>query len=104
MKKTSIAIAAFALVIASGCKNQSDTTTASAPGTTSSTAVSASQTSLSPEDLGELGAKIKKSPSDAQKLLSEKGLTVQSFEQQVRQVAQDPEASKRYAAAYKKAT
>jgi hypothetical protein len=104
MKKTSIAIAAFALVIASGCKNQSDTTTASAPDTTSSTtAISASQTSLSPEDLGELGAKIKKSPGDAQKLLSEKGLTVQSFEQQVRQVAQDPEASKRYAAAYKKA-
>ena len=104
MKNTSIAIAAFALVIASGCKNQSDTTT-SAPGTTSSTtAVSASQTSLSPEDLGELGAKIKKSPGDAQKLLSDKWLTVQSFEQQVRQVAQDPEASKRYAAAYKKAT
>ena len=53
--------------------------------------------------LGELGAKIKKNPDDAQKLLSEKGLTTQSFEQQVRQVSQDPEASKRYAAAYKKA-
>jgi hypothetical protein len=36
--------------------------------------------------------------------LSEKRLTTQSFEQQVRQVAQDPEASKKYAAAYKKAT
>lgn len=106
MKKTSIAIAAFALVVASGCKNQPDTTTASAPGSTSSstTAVTTSQSTLSPEDLGELGAKIRKNPGDAQKLLSEKGLTQQSFEQQVRQVAQDPEASKRYAAAYKKAT
>jgi hypothetical protein len=105
MKKTSIAVAAFALVIASGCKNQSDTTTASAPGSTGdTTASSASQSALSPEDLGALGAKIKKNPGDAQKLLSEKGLTQQSFEQQVRQVAQDPEASKRYAAAYKSAT
>ncbi len=103
MKKTSIAIAAFALVLAFGCKNQSDTTTASAPGATNSTSVS-SASALSPEELGELGAKIKKNPDDAQKLLSAKGLTAQSFEQQVRQVAQDPEASKRYTAAYKKAT
>jgi hypothetical protein len=104
MKNTSIVIAAFALVLASGCKNQSSTT-ASAPGSTDTTsASSASQSTLSPEDLGELGAKIKKNPADAQKLLSAKGLTEQSFEQQVRQVAQDPEASKRYAAAYKKAT
>ena len=104
MKNTSIVIAAFALVLASGCKNQSDTTTASAPGSTNTSASSASQSTLSPEDLGELGAKIKKNPADAQKLLSAKGLTEQSFEQQVRQVAQDPEASKRYTAAYKKAT
>src|SRR6476469_3911779 len=101
MKNTSIAIAALGLVLVFGCKNQSDTTTSSsASGSTSTAATSASQSSLSPEELGELGAKIKKSPDDAQKLLSAKGLTAQSFEQQVRQVAQDPEASKRYAAAY----
>lgn len=106
MKNTSIAIAGLALVLAFGCKNQSDTTTSSAAGSTSTnaSASSSSQATLSPEDLGELGAKIKKNPNDAQKLLSEKGLTTESFEQQVRQVAQDPEASKRYAAAYKKAT
>lgn len=101
MKKTSIAIAAFALVLAFGCKNQSGTT-APAPGSTDSTSASSAPT-LSPEELGDLGAKIRKNPDDAQKLLSAKGLTQQSFEQQVRQVAQDPEASKRYAAAYKKA-
>ena len=104
MTKTTIAIA-FALVIGAGCKNQSNTSTAPATDTTGgTTASSAAQSTLSPEELGELGAKIKKNPGDAQKLLSAKGLTVQSFEQQVRQVAQDPEASKKYAAAYKKAT
>lgn len=104
MKNASIAIA-LALVLASGCRKQSETTASSASGSTPGTsASSSSQATLSPEDLGELGAKIKKHPGDAQKLLSEKGLTEQSFEQQVRQVAQDPEASKRYAAAYKKAT
>lgn len=106
MKNTSIAIAGLALVLTFGCKNQSDKTISSAAGstTTNTSASSASQSALSPEDLGELGAKIKKNPNDAEKLLSEKGLTAQTFEQQVRQVAQDPEASKRYAAAYKKAT
>ncbi|HEY3056405.1 MAG TPA: hypothetical protein VGK31_10800 [Thermoanaerobaculia bacterium] len=101
MKKTSIAIAALALVLAFGCKNQS-TTTASTPANNNPTSVS--QNSLSPEQLGELGAKIKKNPNDAQKLLSEQGLTEESFEKQIRQVAQDPDASKRYTAAYKKAS
>jgi hypothetical protein len=104
MKNTSIAIAGLALVLTFGCKNQTDTTTSSATGSTTTNTSASSSSSLSPEDLGELGAKIKKSPNDAEKLLSAKGLTAQSFEQQVRQVAQDPEASKRYAAAYKKAT
>ncbi len=104
MKKISIAAAAFTLVFAFGCKNQSNTTTESSTPAGTSSVSSTSQTSLSPEELGALGAKIKKTPDDAQKILSEKGLTEQSFEQQVRQVAQDPEASKKYAAAYKKAT
>jgi hypothetical protein len=101
MKKTSIAIAALTLVLAFGCKKQS-TTTASTPASDYQTSVS--QNTLTPEQLGELGAKIKKNPDDAQKLLSEKGLTEESFEKQIRQVAQDPDASKRYTAAYKKAS
>ena len=102
MKKASLITAVLALVLAFGCKNQS-ATSASTPAS-NSPATSVSQNSLSPEKLGELGAKIKKNPNDAQKILSEQGLTEQSFEQQIRQVAQDPDASKRYAAAYKKAS
>jgi hypothetical protein len=100
MKKISIAIATLALILAFGCKNQSMTT--STPANNNPTSVS--QNTLTPEQLGELGAKIKKNPDDAQKLLSEKGLTEESFEKQIRQLAQDPDASKRYAAAYKKAS
>jgi UDP-N-acetylglucosamine:LPS N-acetylglucosamine transferase len=103
MKKISIVIAAMALVLTFACKNQSSTN-ASAPDSNNNAATSVSQNSLTPEQLGELGAKIKKSPNDAQKLLSEQGLTQESFEKQIRQVAQDPDASKRYAAAYKKAS
>ncbi|HEX8411483.1 MAG TPA: hypothetical protein VF883_21680 [Thermoanaerobaculia bacterium] len=61
-----------------------------------------SQAQLTPEELGELGARIKATPSDAQKLLAGKGLNEQSFEQAIRKVAENPEESKRYAAAFKK--
>jgi hypothetical protein len=102
MKKISIAIAALTLILAFGCKNQNQSNYAS---TNPNNSVSTQQTTnLSPEELGELGAKIKKHPNDAQKLLSEKGLTSQQFEQAVRKVAESPEDSKKYAAAYKKAS
>lgn len=104
MKKISIAAAAFTLVFALGCKNQPTTSSESSSPAATTSVSSTSATNLTPEELGQLGAKIKKTPDEAQKLLSEKGLTEQSFEQQVRQVAQDPEASRKYAAAYKKAT
>lgn len=100
MKKISLVIAAVALVWMVGCKNQSNNT-ASNSGNSASVA---QQSNLSPEELGELGAKIKKNPSDAEKLLSEKGLTQQQFEQAVRKVAESPDQSKRYAEAYKKAS
>jgi ABC-type enterochelin transport system substrate-binding protein len=103
MRRTSIAIAAIACILTFGCKNQASQSSASSSDTAAPTSVAA-QTNLTPEDLGELGAKIKKNPSDAQKLLSEKGLTEQSFEHAIRKVAESPEESKRYAAAYKKAS
>lgn len=53
------------------------------------------------EELGELGARIKKNPGDAAKLLSEKGLTEDSFEKAIRKVTEDKEASRRYAAAFR---
>ena len=103
MKKISLIIAAVALVWMFGCKNQSNNTASSATPDNSNASV-AQQSTLSPEELGELGAKIKKNPSDAEKLLSEKGLTQQQFEQAVRKVAESPDQSKRYAEAYKKAS
>jgi len=101
MKTISIAISVIALVLTFGCKKS--TANASAPASDNQGA-SVSQTNLTPEQLGELGAKITKSPRDALKILSDQGLTQQSFLQQMRHVTQDPEASKRYAAAYKKAS
>jgi hypothetical protein len=107
MKKTSIIIGALMLVLAVGCKNQNQqaATNPSSDSTISQPANNNVNTneSLTPEQLGELGAKIKKNPGDANKILSDAGLTQQSFEQQVRKVAEDPAASKRYAAAYKSA-
>lgn len=104
MKKISMILAAMALVWMLGCKNQSNNTASSSTPDNSSNTSVAQQSTLSPEELGELGAKIKKNPSDAEKLLSEKGLSQQQFEQAVRKVAESPDQSKRYAEAYKKAS
>jgi hypothetical protein len=98
MKKLSIAILALVLVV--GCKNKASTESTSATGNDKTVA----QANLTPEQLGELGAKITKNPGEAQKLLSDQGLTEDSFKQAVRKVAEDPAASKRYAEAYKKAS
>lgn len=86
-------------VALTACKNQPAATSAQ----NQQTSATAAQSTLTPEQLGELGAQIKKSPNDAQKLLTDRGLTEQSFEQAVRKVAEDPAASKRYTEAYHKA-
>ncbi|PYQ32939.1 MAG: hypothetical protein DMF57_11135 [Acidobacteria bacterium] len=98
MKKLSIAILALVLIV--GCKNKASTGSTSATGNDTTVA----QANLTPEQLGALGAKIAKNPGEAQKLLSEQGLTEDSFKQAVRKVSEDPAASKRYAEAYKKAS
>ncbi len=86
-------------MIACGGKEtaSSTTTTASQPATTAAS-------SITPEELGELGAKIRKEPGRANELLREKGLNQQTFETAIRDDTEDPAASKRYAAAYEKAT
>ena len=100
MKKTMIA--ALMLVAALGCKQKSSTSTA---GSTNSTpGVTEQSQSVTPEQLGEIGAQIKHHPSDANKILSDHGLTQASFEKAIRQVASDPAASRRYRDAYKKAS
>ena len=100
MKKATIAIAALTLVLTLGCKDKSKTASYSS----SQQPIATEQAqNLTPEQLGEIGAKIKKHPSDADKILSEHGLTQATFEKEIRQVASDPAASRRYRDAYKKA-
>lgn len=101
MRKTTIAFSvAIALLFA--CKNENAPASSATEPAQTQTTVAAS--TLTPEQLGELGAKIKRSPNDAEKLLQENGLTEQTFMQAVRKVAENPEESKRYTAAYKKAS
>ncbi len=59
---------------------------------------------MTPEQLGELGAQIRKNPNGAEALLTQHGLTKESFEAQIRKITENPDASKRYAEAYRKAS
>jgi hypothetical protein len=102
MKRLLIPAAIVTLVLAAGCKSNSSSTTASS-GNTDATSV-ASASSLSPEQLGTIGAQIKKTPNDADKILADHGLNEQSFASAVRKVSENPADAKRYAAAYKSAT
>ena len=102
MKKTFIAIAALTLVIAMGC-HKGSTNEAYSPSSEKSAVTENAAQNLTPEQLGEIGAKIKKNPSDASKILAEHGLTEASFEKEIRKVSSDPEASRRYRDAYNKA-
>ena len=88
------------LLAIAACKN--NTATPAAASTSGNTAVATSAPSLTPEQLGELGASIHKHPTEGAKILSDRGLTQEQFERAIRQVSSDPEASKRYAAAYKR--
>ena len=91
------------LALAPGCaQREKETTTVDAKGV-EQTKVESTEV-LTPEQLGELGAQIRKSPDRAKELLSDHGLDEKSFELQIRKVTEDPEASKRYTAAYKKAS
>ncbi len=106
MTKSTIlaALLAAMLALALACNKQNGTATGSSnnPTDTANGVASASAPSLTPEQLGELGAKIKAHPKDADRILSDAGLTASTFEAQIRKVSSDPAASKRYAAAYKR--
>jgi hypothetical protein len=99
MKKASIAIAALTLVLTFGCKQKSSS---EAYSPAQQPVATEQAQNLTPEQLGEIGAQIKKHPSDANKILSDHGLTEATFEKEIRRVASDPEASRRYRDAYKK--
>ena len=98
MRTTTIAAAALVLLSAIGCKNNATTasnastpsgSTAVATGTSSTPTVSANG-AITPEDLGTLGAQIRKQPNDADRLLAQRGLTRDTFEQAIRKVSEDP--------------
>jgi hypothetical protein len=105
MKTTFITLAISAVLVAGGCSKANQTATTSTSTTAgSSVAASANAPSMTPEQLGQLGALINKQPANADKLLADQGLTQESFESAIRKVSSDPAASKRYAAAYKSAS
>ena len=99
MKRTLISLTVL-LALAGGCKQKE---TASVSSDSKTVATTETKQALTPEQLGELGAKIEKTPDQAAALLSEHGLTEKTFEQEIRKITEDPEASKRYASAYEKA-
>ena len=52
---------------------------------------------ITPEELGELGARIRQDPARAEEFLSERGLTDESYEQAIREVSEDGDSARRYA-------
>ncbi|MBV8545878.1 MAG: hypothetical protein JO093_03340 [Acidobacteria bacterium] len=100
MRKTLLALTM--LVAIAACKNNTTTPATLSTPASGNAAVASSAPSLTPEQLGELGASIHKHPTEGTKILSDRGLTQEQFERAIRQVSSDPEASKRYAAAYKR--
>jgi hypothetical protein len=106
MKQLLISSAIVMLALAAGCKNNPSSAVASS-GTDTATASaqsSAPAASLSPEQLGALGAQIKKQPNDADKILADHGLNEQQFAAAIRKVSENPADAKRYATAYKSAS
>ena len=81
-----IATTALALSLAA-CQNDGPVAESS-PAPAGQMAAAQQQGSLTPEQLGELGARIRKSPNDAERLLAQHNLTAESFEAQIRAVTE----------------
>jgi hypothetical protein len=93
------------LALAGGCSQDDNGKTSAATSAQPKVAAAAPAShELTPEQLGELGAQIGKTPDRADALLSQHGLTKESFEAQIRKITENPDASKRYADAYRKAS
>lgn len=87
------------LLAAAACQQEKAETQA----TPASVAQAEAEHTLTPEELGTLGAQIKKEPDRADDILAQKGLNRETFEDAVREVTENAEASKRYTDAYRKA-
>lgn len=103
MKTNLIMSGALALLLLAGCKNDGTTATNDAAATTGRASTSSTST-VDPEALGAIGAKIKAHPGEAHQILSDQGMTEAQFEKAIRAVSSDPALSRRYAEAYKKAS
>ncbi|HVR41995.1 MAG TPA: hypothetical protein VMS56_01015 [Thermoanaerobaculia bacterium] len=84
MRATLFATLFLALALG-GCAQQGDTM---------------AELDLSPEELGEIGARISNEPDRVADILAEAGITEERFEEAIREVTEDPEASRRYAEAF----
>ena len=105
MRNTTALALIVLLAIAGGCsQEQKSSVAAGDPPRAEAAQQQASSQELTPEQLGELGAQIRKTPDRAADLLKQRGLTQQSFETQIRKTTENPDASKRYAEAYRKAS
>ncbi len=93
--------AAFSILLLLACGGRNGQPVQS---TSASTQPDAKVVALTPEQLGELGAQIRREPTRAEELLASRGLTEQTFEKAIRDVTENPDASKRYATAYRKAS
>lgn len=103
MKRTAIFISTFLALtlLAGGCRKE-----ANAPASTTAPVAtsSAPSTTLTPEQLGALGAEIRKDPANADALLARQHITREQFEKAIRDVTENVETAKRYAEAYRKAS
>ena len=99
MRQTTIATLALTAMLSLAACQQKQTATAATPEPTAQT-VAAQK--LTPEQLGELGGLISNTPDRANELLAQHNMTRESFEKAIREVTENVDASKRYAAAYKK--
>lgn len=100
MRWTMALVLSFALV---ACSNERKGDSKAAAGAAVDVPAVATSQDLTPEQLGEIGARISKNSAQAKEILSEHGLDEKSFEQKIRKITEDPAASKRYAAAFEKA-
>lgn len=98
MRNTTIATLALTAMLSLAACQQKQTATA----TPEPAAQSAATQALTPEQLGELGGLISNNPDRANELLAQHNMTRESFEKAIRDVTENVDASKRYAAAYKK--
>ena len=84
------------------CSNERSADSKAAAGAAADVPAVAANQELTPEQLGEIGARISNDASQAKQILSQHGLDEKSFEQKIRKITEDPEASRRYAAAFEK--